>query len=332
MRLASNIIKQGFQWVAPGGRLGKFQILLYHRVLANPDPLRPWEVCAQTFRQHMQILQRYYTVLSLSDALERLRRKTLPPQAVVITFDDGYEDNVSVALPILQQFGFHATFFIATGFLNGQIMFNDAVIESIRQVQSPYLDLTRLDLGQYALLSNEDKNKAIISIIKKIKHLSQSNRQRLVEAITHQTQGTLPQLMMTSEGVKALHRAGMMIGAHTVTHPILTTLTPQQARQEIADSKVQLESMIGQELRYFAYPNGYPQRDYQAEHRNMVKALGFEAACATWWGSVNHAHDYFQLPRFTPWDKSALKFILRMAQYRQKTKGQPLIANNIPVS
>lgn len=325
MKFYNKIIKQGLRAVAPGGRFGKLQILVYHRVLPFEDPLRPWEVTSDQFLSHMQTLKKYYNVLNLSDALKKLKNRTLPPQAVVITFDDGYEDNVTEALPILQAFKFKATFFLTTGFLNQNIMFNDQIIEYIRQQKMPLLDLKKLGLGQYQLSTDQQKAQACVKIINEIKHYGYEKRQRIVEQLLDQSQLALPSLMMGERGVKLLKNAGMEIGAHTVTHPILSKLSDDQAYHEIAKSKETLEGLINKKVRYFAYPNGFPNRDYLPTHCKIVKKLGFEAACSTWWGAANVTTDLFQLPRFTPWDKKPMRFVYRMSQYRRTTKGEPLV-------
>lgn len=320
----STLLRQSLGMISPGGRFGKLQILLYHRVLAEPDPLRPWEIAAVQFDEQMRILSRYYNTLSLREGLEKLEKRCLPPQAVCITFDDGYEDNISVALPILEKYKLPATFFIATKFLSGGIMWNDAIIESIRNVQTSDWDLRSIGLSQYSLLDDQQKVKAIYRLVNQIKYLPAEDRMHMVDKIVAKSQSLLPSMMMTEKEVTTLHRSGMEIGAHTVTHPILSNISPEAARNEIGQSKETLEALIQDKIKYFAYPNGYPTRDYSSIHCKMVKNIGFEAACSTWWGAVTRTQDKFQLPRFTPWDKTSFKFMLRMTQYRMNTKGKPL--------
>lgn len=117
--------------VAPGGTRG-LSILVYHRVLPQADPLFPSIVDAERFSLQLELLRRCFNVLPLPEALARLRNGSLPPRAACITFDDGYADNEAVALPLLRQHGLHATFFIASGFLDGGRMWNDTVIEAVR--------------------------------------------------------------------------------------------------------------------------------------------------------------------------------------------------------
>src|SRR5690242_15121760 len=100
-------------------------ILVYHRVVAEPDPLVPEQVCAREFDLQLTVLGRWFTVLSLREAAARLRSGTLPMRSACVTFDDGYADNATIALPILRRRGVPATFFLATGFIDGGRMWND---------------------------------------------------------------------------------------------------------------------------------------------------------------------------------------------------------------
>ena len=121
-------------------------------------------------------------------------------------------------------------------------------------------------------------------------------------------------LMMEPEHVKNMNEQGISIGGHTVTHPILATLAPQQAQHEIGQGKKDLEAMIQEPVTAFAYPNGKLGQDYLPEHVDMVKNLGFKIAVSTQWGVSNSNSDNYQLNRFTPWDKTTGKFLIRLVK------------------
>jgi peptidoglycan/xylan/chitin deacetylase (PgdA/CDA1 family) len=118
--------------------------------------------------------------------------------------------------------------------------------------------------------------------------------------------------MMTASEITTMRRAGMQIGAHTVSHPILARLTDEQVRQEILDSQKFLEQLLGERVGLFAYPNGKPGEDYTQGTVDIVRSLGFDAAVSTQWGASGFSDDCFQIRRFTPWDKTRLRFGLRM--------------------
>lgn len=299
----------------------RLSILIYHRVLRQPDAIFPDEIDAQAFDRHLANLRACFNVLPLSQAVQALRAGTLPPRAACITFDDGYADNAEVALPILQRHGVTATVFVATGFLDGGRMWNDTVIELVRAAPSR-LDLGALGYGSFVLDTPAQRRAAIGSLLGQLKYLPLEARQDAVDALCARVGVALPDnLMMRSDQVRQLHQAGIEIGAHTVRHPILARLGAPAARREIADGRDALEALIGSPVRLFAFPNGKPGHDYLPEHVAMVRELGFDGAVSTAAGAAGPGSDPYQLPRFTPWDRGALRFNLRML-HNLRQRGQ----------
>ena len=300
--------------LAPAGPRSRLSTLIFHRVLAAPDSIVD-EPTAEQFEQLLTWIRRQFQVISLADAVDGLRHDTLPYRPLVITFDDGYADNHRIAAPILKRLGLPATFFIASGYLDGGRMFNDAVIIAMRDCRSSEVDLLELGLGCHLLNSIEDRRHACSVLLPKIKVLAIDQRDTVAERICELANVSPPNdLMMSSAQVAALHRDGFEIGAHTVTHPILAKLDPIVAKKEIADGRRQLEEIIGGRVRFFAYPNGRPHEDYNLQTVALVRELGFDAALTTARGVANRGVDLFQLPRFTPWDRSRFRFGLRMAR------------------
>lgn len=309
-----------FTMLAPGGAGARLSILIYHRVVPQPDPLLPDLPDGKLFEQQMHWVRRWFNVLPLPEAVRQLRSGSLPPRSLAITFDDGYADNEAIALPILRRLRLTATFFIATGFLEGRCMWNDRVIEAIRACRSTRLDLTKIGLGSFPVGTQEERRRTIDELLRMIKYREQDEREDLAVAIASAAGcGPAPTLMMSREQVRSLHRAGMTIGAHTVSHPILRVLKPARAREEIGRSREELEAIIREPISLFAYPNGRPHRDYTAEHVEMARECGFAAAVTTAWGVATGHSDRYQLPRFTPWDRSRWKFAARLARNLYKT-------------
>ena len=297
------------------GRPQGLSILIYHRVLPQRDPIFPGEVTHEDFRRQLRAVKRSCRVLPLLDAVRLARAGRLPPRAACITFDDGYADNAEIALPILQEEGLHATFFIATGYLNGGRMWNDTVIEAMRRAPPGMLELGALGLGSYLLEGPDSRRQAIQALIGQLKYLPMAERQAQVERLAQAVGQPLPDdLMMSTAQLLRLRDAGMGLGAHTVGHPILARLPLEQARAEMARGKAELEQLLGQPVPLFAYPNGKPGEDYGPEHVALARELGFEAAVSTAWGRAAPSVDYFQMPRFTPWDRGQGRFVLRLAR------------------
>ena len=288
--------------------------------------MRPDEPTVDEFDWQMRLLRENFSPLPLLEAVERLQDHTLPKRAVCVTFDDGYADNALCALPVLQKYRIPATVFVSTGFLNGGRMWNDSIIEALRVCKEEVLDLRELELGRYNLRSYAQRLGAVESIIKSIKHLDPEIRRGLVLEIEKRVADLPNDLMMNDSQLQLLSTNEIAIGAHTVNHPILASVSDEAAQREILDSKLSLEGLLQKQVDLFAYPNGKPGMDYTSKHRELIKELGFRAAVSTHWGVSSTNSDRYQLPRFTPWDRGQLKFALRLlANYRL---GDPLIANS----
>jgi peptidoglycan/xylan/chitin deacetylase (PgdA/CDA1 family) len=297
----------------PATRAGRLLILIYHRVRPQPDPMFPGEVDALRFDEQMTLLSRHCHPMPLRAAVAGLADRSLPPRSVAVTFDDGYADNASVALPILQRHGIPATFFITAGYLDGGRMWNDSIIEAVRRATVHSLDLADLGLGTVELDSPRARGTVAEAIIGKVKHLEPRERQARVDSLCRRATCALPgDLMMTSAQVRELADAGMEIGAHTMTHPILRSITVTEARREIDESRQRLQSITGRLVDGFAYPNGRPQDDYTERDRNLVEELGFRYALATVNGSATRHSDLFELPRFTPWNRQPERWLARL--------------------
>ena len=297
-------------------------ILMFHRVHARADPLFPSEPDAERFERLMRFVGGAFRVMSLGEALSRLSGGQLPRRALVVTFDDGYADNVEVALPILQRYGLKATFFIASGFIDGGRMWNDSVIGCLRSCRHQQLDLGRFGLGAVSLAGPGERRAAIDALLPRIKYLPLGERDAAIHALQDLCGvRALPRdLMMRSEQVRALHQAGMEIGGHTVNHPILTALEPSEAETEIAGGRAQLQSIVDAPIDVFAYPNGRPDIDYEHSHVALVRRLGFRGAVSTAKGVARSADSLFELPRFTPWGDSLSMWTSRLLANRL-TKG-----------
>lgn len=309
-------LRTALELFSPAGTRGRLSILIFHRVLRAPDPLFPEETHVARFDGTCRWITELFNVLPLTEAIDRLDAGSLPARAACITFDDGYADNWTEAAPILARHRLPATFFIATGFLDGGRMWNDTLIEAVRRTEQIDLDLgdigvpglARLDLRGLA-----QRRRSIDAAIGAIKHLSPDRRQSVVDAIAARAKVELPHdLMLRSEQVLAMRRSGLSIGAHTVSHPIIAKLSASEQRREIDASRQALQSILGEPVTVFAYPNGKPGQDYNDESTRIVRELGFRCALSTAWGAASDSSDRFQLPRFTPWDNTPTRFALRM--------------------
>ena len=302
---------------SPSGRHGRLSVLAFHRVAPGPDPLYPEVMDAERFTQICQWAASLFTVMPLDRAVSALREGTLPERALAITFDDGYADNHPVALPILQRLGLPATFFIATGFVDGGCMWNDIVVEAFRRTARASADLSDLlpevAARPFPLDTVWPRREALEVVISAVKYMGVDRRLELVHKISDRLEVPVPtDLMMTSSEILEIRAGGMQVGAHTVTHPILANLSLLEMEREMSTSKEFLERLLGERVPLFAYPNGKPGADYDQRTVDLARRVGFDAAVTTERGAAHRGTDLFQIPRFTPWDRSRLRFGMRM--------------------
>ena len=289
---------------------GKLSILIYHQVVAEFDPMRPNEPTAEVFDWQMALLARYFTPLSLTDAVQRLASGTLPANAVCVTFDDGYLNNLSVAQPILAKYNIPATVYVATAFRSGDNMWNDRIQDLCADPNRFELKTTDevIQLGDWP-----SRISAAHQLLKKLKYLPVVERLQAVDELYQLNQATeYPARMMNDTQLQQLAALGVTIGAHTHNHPILKSLDAKAQQAEIELSKSLLEQILQQPVAHFAYPNGVEGRDFDDVAVQWVAAAGFKSAVMTNWGYSTAKTPAHRLKRFTPWDESKTKFHIRL--------------------
>ena len=298
----------------------KVTILNFHRVMTKRDIFYSEALDLDTFRQKMQLLVKYFNVVSLSQAIKLMDIGELPPYSVVVTIDDGYKDCYTTITPVLEELGIKGTFFIATEGLELGGLWKDRVVETIREAKKPVIN-NMLGFRHIAINTIDEKKVAIALICKKLKYLTIAEREsQLDELCTELGFFELTDLFLTKENIQAMHIAGMEIGAHTHKHPILQVETIECAYREIQMSKEILEGIIASKVKHFAFPNGKYGLDYDHRHMQLLESLEFNSGLSTNWGTLtNIAEQRFNIPRFTPWDNSDLLFSLRlMNNFRNK--------------
>lgn len=294
----------------------RFCVINYHRVLERHDPLLPSEPDVATFRWQMQLLASCFNVLSLPEALALCGTGDLPPRAICITFDDGYRSVHDLALPVLKELGLPATVFVTSGHLGASTMWNDRIIDAVQTLPPGELDLSAQGLGSYSLRTLDERRDALDVLTERSKYLPPAARGNLIKILEGMVGNKLPPgNMLVPEMVVNLDSHGIEIGAHTVSHPILTSLDDEGALHEITASGEQLAAILGKPVTLFAYPNGKVGKDYDERHVDMVRSAGFSAAFTTAIGAVTREQDRYQLPRSRPWDRTPFMFGLRLLRW-----------------
>lgn len=305
MRVPAMLTRLGLRAAAAAAGAQGLLILTYHRVLPEPDPLLPGEPDVAAFAAQMAFLRAHLTPIGLADGVAAVAAGQLPPGAVAVTFDDGYANNATCALPVLLRYGVPATVFVATGLLDGGLMFNDALLEVVRHARGRVLDARVVGLGSLPVASVAERLRAFAALAGALKYRPAEERSGTAARLAAETGVNLPRdLMLTAGQVAALSTAGIDLGGHTRTHPILAQLRPPDARAEIEGCYRDLHRLTGRAPVAFAYPNGVPGQDFTPEHVGMVRAAGYRLACATRPGIARGGDDAYTLPRATLWSSA----------------------------
>lgn len=295
---------------AAGAFERRLSVVLFHRVFNEPDAMLVHEPDIRRFAEQLAWLKASFKILSLPDALERLYEGRLPAGALAISFDDGYRDNVLNALPVLEQYGLPATFFVTSGYIEGGMMWNDRVIEAVRHWPTAQIELDSHGLGVHTLAGG--RAQVMEQLLQAIKYRAYPERDAIAEELYIRSGAPPMRMMMDAQDIRRLRAAGMTIGGHTANHPILHSMSRAGAEREIVENKSALEAMLGEQIEIFAYPNGKPFRDFDHREIEILRQSGYRYALTTSDGTADHHTPMFQIPRFTPWDVRRERYLARM--------------------
>lgn len=294
---------------------GKLTILLFHKIPTEFNTLESSELDLQGFEKILDYTQRIFRILPLEEALISLKKGNLPPRSACITFDDGYSDWAMGAVPVLEKNNAHATFFITTGQFNGSALWNERILSAIANTKKEVLDFKKFGLPDFTLANLKQKELAIQQLNDYIKYQEPDIKNSLLKELEAQLDvKDMQSPFMSKEDVRLIHSKGFGIGAHSETHPILTSCEDWVAYREIAASKEELSSLIRAPINSFAYPNGVPGRDFGLEHIAMLKKAGYMYGLTTHRGAATKETSCWEIPRFTPWDHSRLSIDWQFAR------------------
>jgi peptidoglycan/xylan/chitin deacetylase (PgdA/CDA1 family) len=267
-------------------------VLLYHRVtnLHTIGDLDPDLVDAtpEVFDQQMALVSRHYVPVSLDDVLAASADPTgrpLPRNAILVTFDDGYRDNLEVAVPILKKHGIRATFFVATGYMtNRRLFWWERISLTMRRAVAARFSIAYPAPFAIDLDTDDHRRQATRHVLRVVKDHYDLDLDRFMEEVAvgagvpwNQADDVryADAVILNWEGVRALQEAGMDVASHTKEHRILQTLPPDQLARELVDSKADLESRLGRPVRALAYPVGKRIRTLPSV-RDAVRRAGYQ--------------------------------------------------------
>jgi len=267
-------------------------VLGYHRVATERVGYREIEVSAETLRAHIRFLTSHgYDILTLAEYGDFIGgRRALRRDSVLITFDDGYRDNYTDALPILRDAGVPATVFLVSGAIGGgPALWWDRVAGAVRAMRAAGVRATAAadsvpaplaEMLANGLSDDDAASQAIGAMIDHLKDRPADEREAAVGALEAAAPPHGVDLMLSWEMVAEMRSAGIDFGAHTVTHPMLSQLSADEARDEIEGSKRVLEERLGTGVTAFAYPYGKAGM-FTDETVGLVREGGFTLAFTT---------------------------------------------------
>jgi len=280
-------------------------VLMYHSVVEDPretsDTIRISQSRA-SFERHMSTLARRFNVVTIEQIAEFASSgRQLPPWSVAITFDDGFADNHDVALPILSRYGLPATFYIMVNAVDSGIppwycRFTFAFrTTTVPAWKPPGNGRT------FQLADPNDRDAALQAAWDLGAAQTGEAQENLVREIENALQveplDARSRLMMDWDKVRAMKRAGHIIGAHTLSHPNLAHVTQAEAEREIAGSKAQLEEKIGGPVQHFSYPHPALNPQWSPQTLQITRNVGFRSAVLTTHGSVVPGEEPLSLKR-----------------------------------
>jgi peptidoglycan/xylan/chitin deacetylase (PgdA/CDA1 family) len=287
-------------------------VLTYHHLASADDALSLDEGAkdadAEGLARQLAFVRRWFEPIGIDELRTFAAGKgRLPPNPVLVTFDDGYRDNHDVVLPLLVEHDVRATFFIATDYVERRKLYWwDRVSIIVHRARVDALRLTYPYVESLPLASLDDRKRAIRRVQRIIKDHVGLDLRRFLDELERAADATLSAsderrladaVVMTWAHVKDLRAAGMDIQSHTVTHRVLQTLAPAELDRELRASREVLEDVLGEPVRALSYPVGRGIRDNPAivhAVRGAGYELGFSNATGVSWAN---AFDPFDVRR-----------------------------------
>jgi peptidoglycan/xylan/chitin deacetylase (PgdA/CDA1 family) len=321
-------------------------ILLYHRVAEVDCDPQLLCVTPQHFAEHLEVLSRYHHPLSLETLRRRQSVNPWGSRGVAVTFDDGYADNLRNAKPLLERYDMPATVFVTAGYVEAdgrefwwdeleRLLLHPGILPKTLRL-SHIRGLDQCELGEayhysedayrrhrgWNLLEKDDpgpRQRLYRFLCQSLRPLSERERREALDELLAwagaEPLGRPIHRALSPDEVFRFAEGGLIeIGAHTVSHSVLSAIPATAQRDEIQKSKAYLERILGRQVTGFSYPYG-ARTDYTRETVAIVRESGFAYACSNFADLVWRGTDCFQLPRFLvrDWDGDSFTRWIRRA-------------------
>jgi peptidoglycan/xylan/chitin deacetylase (PgdA/CDA1 family) len=292
---------------------GMARILMYHN-FSGPHGDDPDALNVEGIRRQFTYLRQHFHVVPLLQLAEQVASgRTLDRHMVALTIDDGRRSCYEFLFPLLKEFQLPATFFVVSSFIRGEDwIWTDKVIWLSEQSQAPE-ELARGKLD---------------AVFRSLNRMRPEERNARIEGMAESMGITFPRTIPAKfqpcswSELREMADSGLMeIGSHTVTHPILSSITDEESWDELTRSKAQIEEGIGRAVNCFCYPNGMSD-DYRPSQVQQVQQAGYACSVIAEFGMVHSANDRYRLPRIGVARKSRTlefsKYLDGFAYYQEK--------------
>lgn len=289
-------------------------ILTYHNIVRRPpnvfnDVVRKWDKVS-AFERQMKQLAEHFKVVPLDEIVSAIRAGKILERTCAITFDDGYRGDYLYAAPVLERFGFTATFYIITQRVREAGCYTpvdfDRLETLLQLTTQPHLDLTEFGFGVVSLTDDEAKLDFIKRLTKQLKVTSALVKKQLEASLDRQLEVPEEEVaaylqqeayqMMSWEEIIDLQRRGFAVGSHTRTHPALSQIDAAQLEFEICGSYRDLRERLGWREITLAYPFGKADHISTAA-ATLAQRTGYSCALTSIKEINTPTMDCFQLRR-----------------------------------
>jgi peptidoglycan/xylan/chitin deacetylase (PgdA/CDA1 family) len=273
-------------------------IITYHRFSEHEGGAR---VSARAFDDQVKYLAAHYTLVPLSRLATCLRKREFPPRLAAITIDDGYRDAYEIAFPILRKHRAPATIFVVTEFVEGTTWLWTDKPRYLTALAAPQSFEIGVEGHTLRLELNGAASRAVAAglINTALKPLAEEAREALIDGLALKLGVKIPDRPSAEYGAinwrqaREMADAGVEIGSHTLTHPILTGLSADRLRAEVELSRERIQNALERDVETFCYPNG----DYDLRTQREVARAGYNLAVTTDVGLNNERNDPLALRR-----------------------------------
>lgn len=277
-------------------------ILGYHGVYKHISPVENFDgrhVSQKLFIQQMKFIKKYFNIIKLEDFIEyNKNNKIIPKNSIIITFDDGYKNNYTIAYPILKKYQFPAQIFILPELINKKDNIWASKLE--RYINLTTIKQIRFNKKEFLLLSSTNKINFLNYLKKIIKNLSRKKREKIINYISEKTNINDKTAfydenhqLLNWEEINIMKSNNISFGSHTMTHEILLNINDKELKYQLSLSYSTLSKQFKTKRISFAYPNGV----FRDELIPLLEKINYSCALTTQYGKCSRKSNLFKLNR-----------------------------------